>query len=172
MRGQELGLLAKQRGRRTPQAAAARLFADPSRARFEELGEARGVDAVRLAFAADFAGDRVLAFVYGLVTMLMQAYGNRREFYVLDELDPQKLYNAARNVEIAVWKLASDRDTGGEPLLLSNAIEEDVTNLSYERLFGKIIARQDLLAEIVADRTNRTVRHVVQRMASAVFLPM
>ena len=59
-----------------------------------------------------------------------------------------------------------------KPLLLSNAVEDEVVNLSYERLFGKIIARQDILSEIVADRTNRTVRHVVQRMASAVFLPI
>ena len=113
-----------------------------------------------------------LAFVGGLLNMLMSAYDNRQQFYMLDELDPQKLFNAARNIEIAVWKLANNRDAAGQPLLLSNSMDEGVANISYERLFGKLIGRQEILAEIVADRTNRTLRHVVQRMASAVFLPI
>ena len=162
----------KQTGKASAEAVTARLFADPTRLDFPELGGARGTAAVLLAFAPDYTGDRVLAFVGGLLNMLMSAYDNRQQFYMLDELDPQKLFNAARNIEIAVWKLANNRDAAGQPLLLSNSMDEGVANISYERLFGKLIGRQEILAEIVADRTNRTLRHVVQRMASAVFLPI
>ena len=102
----------------------------------------------------------------------MAAYDNRHEFFVTDQLDPQKLYNSARNVEIAAWKLANDRDPAGQLYLLSNSMDEAVANISYERLVGKIIGRQDMMAELIADRSSRTIRHVVQNMASAVFLPI
>lgn len=45
-------------------------------------------------------------------------------------------------------------------------------NISYERLFGKMIAMQDTMAVIVAGKTNRTISKVIQRMATAVFLPI
>jgi len=65
---------------------------------FSELGSARGTAALQLAFQPDFAGDRVFAFGVGMGSMIMQAYGNHTEFFLLDQIDPQKLYNAARNV--------------------------------------------------------------------------
>jgi hypothetical protein len=140
---------------------------------FPELDHARGTDALQLAFRPEYSGDRVFAFGVGLGSMLMQAYGNRTEFFVLDELDPQKLYNAARNVEVAAWKLATARDAQGELLLLSNDIGSDgVQNLSYEREIGKLIAYQDSLARVIAERTNRTIRFVVQGAALKVFLPI
>ena len=78
---------------------------------------------------------------------------------------------AARNVEIAVWKLENARDARGNLLLLANEMGS-VSNLSFEREFGKIIAYQDAMAQIAAQRTNRTIRRVVQTLATAVFLPI
>ena len=57
---------------------------------------------MRLAFEESYEGDRVLALIEGLRGMVLDAYNGQQEFYLLDELDPQKLYNAARNIEIAV----------------------------------------------------------------------
>ena len=57
-------------------------------------------------------------------------------------------------------------------MLLSNEIAGDVRNLSFEREFGKMIAYQDVMAQIAAQRTNRTIRRVVQSVATAVFLPI
>jgi len=94
------------------------------------------------------------------------------EFFVIDELDPQKLYNSARNVEIAVWKLSNDRDANGQLFLLSNSALDEPRNLSFERLFGKVIAHQDMMARIISGSTNRTIRHVIQRLMGAVFLPI
>jgi hypothetical protein len=45
--------------------------------------------------------------------MLNAAFEEKTEFFMLDELDPQKIYNSARNLEIAAWKLANARDAGG-----------------------------------------------------------
>jgi len=39
-------------------------------------------------------------------------------------------------------------------------------------LFGKLIATQDLSAQIVADSTNRTIKNVLQGVARYVFLPL
>jgi len=154
-------------------AAVNRAF-DPKFAwRFPELGNVRGTDALQLAFQTEFAGDRVFALGVGLGSMIMQAYGNQTEFFLLDQVDPQKLYNAARNVEVAAWKLATARDASGDLLLLSNDIARDgVQNLSFEREFGKLIAYQDSLARVIAERTNRNIRFVVQGVALKVFLPL
>ena len=139
---------------------------------FVELGDARGIDAIRLAFEDDYGGDRVLALMAGLVAMTEKAYGNRRELFALDQLDPQKLYNCARNYETAAWLLRTRTNADGTPLLLSNSLEPDAVNLSFERAFGKLIATQDMAARIVADQTQRTIRGVVQRVAGAFFFPI
>lgn len=159
-------------GHASLEAAVARAF-DPRHGwRFPELGNARGTDALQLAFRPEFAGDRVFAFGVGMASMLMQAYGDQTEFFMTDTLDPQKLYNAARNVEVAAWKLATTRDGAGELVLLSNEIGSGPPNLSFEREIGKLIAYQDSLARVVAERTNRTIRRVVQGVATMAFLPL
>ncbi len=153
-------------------AAVARAF-DPRYAfRFAELGRVRGTDAIVLALKPEYSGDRVFAFGVGLASMIYISYNEKTEFYITDTYDPQKLYNSARNVEIAAWKLANARDAQGAPLLLSNEIAGDARNLSFEREFGKMIAYQDVMAEIAAQRTNRIIRKVVQTLATAVFLPI
>ncbi|MBF0285398.1 MAG: hypothetical protein HQL51_13180 [Magnetococcales bacterium] len=131
-----------------------------------------GVDILRQTFDDSFAGDRVFAFVAGLGSMLMASYDNRSKFSLLDDLDPQKLYNSARNIEVAFWKLSHDRSkANGEPFLLAN--EWGTTpNLSYERLCGKMVGVQDLLSRIVAQKTKRSVKQALQFIASSVFLPI
>ncbi len=78
------------------------------------LNNKKSVAAIRLTFDENYKGDRVAAFVLGLRTMLDDAHGNQRQLFMLDQLDPQRLYNAARNIEVAVWKLSNDRDSRGE----------------------------------------------------------
>ena len=159
-------------GAASMEAAVARAFDPGSRFRFAELGNAEGAEAILLALKPDYAGDRVFAFGAGLAGMVLLSYNGKTTFYLTDTLDPQKLYNSARNIEIAAWKLANARDARGAPLLLSNEIAGDVRNLSFEREFGKMIGYQDVMSEIAAQRTNRTIRKVVQTLATAVFLPI
>ncbi len=148
------------------------IFGGPRVPDFPELDGRRGVDAIRLAFDEDYTGDRVLAFMAGLTDMLRASYDNRTEFYLFQDLDPQSLYNSARNVETAAWLLANEHGSYGRPYLLSNSREGEPRNLSYERLFGKIIAQQDTLARISATRQQRQIRFVVHRVAGAVFFPI
>lgn len=157
-------------GAASVEAAVDRIFGNGRDGSFPELKRQRSIHAMRLAFDEAYAGDRVLALMEGLRGMLLDSYNGKQEFYLVDELDPQKLYNAARNVEIAVWKLSNDRDGNGRLFLLSNEISESGRNLSFERLFGKVIALQDSMAQIVADATNRRIKNVIQSVASSVFI--
>lgn len=125
------------------------------------------------AFSNDYTGDRIDALMRGLLTMIMAAYDHKTGFYMLDSLDPQKLYNSARNIEIAVWRLSNARNAEGDLLLLSNGNDPNgVPNLSFEREFGKLIATQDLIALVIEDKTSRTIRLVVFNAAKMVFLPI
>ena len=153
-------------------AAVARAFDPLADFRFAELGNARGADAVLLSLKPDYAGDRVFAFGVGLASMVLISYNGKTELYLTDVLDPQKLYNSARNIEIAAWKLGHAHDARGEPLLLSNEMRGGESNRSFEREFGKMIAYQDTMAQIAAQRTNRTIRKVAQVLATAAFLPL
>jgi hypothetical protein len=157
----------------TPEAGVARAF-DPGRAwHFADISNQRGIEALATAFRADFGGDRVFAFGVGIGSMIAQAYNDRSTFYITDSLDAQRLYNAARNLEIAAWKLANAKGSNGELLLLSNEMGSGgAANLSFEREFGKLIAYQDALALVMAQRTNRTIRRISQTLATAVFLPL
>lgn len=137
-----------------------------------ELEGKREAAAIQLAFREDYGGDRVLALIFGLRTMVDAAFENKREFFMLDDLSAQKLYNCARNVEIAVWRLSGSRNAAGELLLLSNEASEAARNLSFEREFGRIIGSLDVLSRIIASKNERTVNRVVQNLATAVFLPV
>jgi len=132
----------------------------------------RGTEAILLALREDFGGDRVAVLIAGMGYMLNLAFEEKTEFFMLDDLDPQKLYNSARNLEVAAWKLANARDAGGNLLLLSNDMAQQPPNLSFEREFGKMIGNLDLLSALIADKGQRTIARVAQSLATAVFLPV
>jgi hypothetical protein len=158
-------------GHASVEAALDRLLDPRTGWRPAEVAGRSGTDAILLALRADFAGDRVAVFIAGMGGMLNAAFDEKTEFFMLDDLDPQKLYNSARNLEIAAWKLANARDAGGALLLLSNETTQPA-NLSFEREFGKMIGNLDLLSRLIADKGNRTIARVAQSLATAVFLPV
>jgi hypothetical protein len=139
---------------------------------FKQLDYKEGVDAIKMTFDDAYHGDRVFSFIVGLASMLMASYGDKTDFYMLDSVDAQALYNSARNIEIAVWKLSNNRDEQGELFLYSNSLPNEEAYLSYERLFGKLIANQDTIAIIMESKNKRLIKKVFQKMATAVFLPI
>lgn len=139
---------------------------------FPELEGRREGAAAMLAFREDYAGDRVLALMSGLLMMVYAAFEDKEDFYILDDLNEQKLYNCARNLEVAMWKLNSTRLPDGQPMLLSNELDPNNRNLSFEREFGRIAGLLDFLAKVVADKNGRMISRVAQNMASFVFLPV
>lgn len=138
---------------------------------FEAINNLQGTDAIFLAFKADYTGDRVLPFIVGIHTMLLKAHGNKTDFYLTDNIDPQYIYNVARNIEIAAWKLSNARDENGILYLLTNEINDKDKNLSFEREFGKMIGRTDLYAIALAEKSQRLISRVMQNLATALFLP-
>lgn len=125
------------------------------------------------AWRENFTADRVKALMTGLLVMHMAAFNHQTEFYLLTEMDAQKLYNAARNTEAVVWKLSNAKNARGEFFVLSNGVDANgVANLSFEREFGKLIGIQDTLAKVIEDKNNRAIRFGVVNTASMIFLPI
>ena len=140
---------------------------------FAELENKNGVDAAPLAFSETYQGDRVFALMVGITGMLNASYGGKQEIFLLDEVDHQKLYNSARNLESLAWQLNNRKDSNGQLFLLSNGITADgITNYSYERILSKLIAMQDIMATIISDQSNRTINRVVHGAASMTLIPI
>ena len=147
------------------------IFTCPADRKYKELSFKESTDAILLGFEPEFEGDRVFALMYGAYTMIHKAYNNRCEFFMLDVLDEQNLYNSARNIEILVWRLNTRRTADGHPIILTNSLDGEVRNLSYERIFGKLISLQDTMALVVSNRTGRMIKEAVQ-IAGMAFLPI
>ncbi|MEH6625303.1 MAG: hypothetical protein V7739_02580 [Motiliproteus sp.] len=163
--------LAKQNGA-TVESRLKQLAMDSTDFRFTELNKLRGNDALRLAFDEEFEGDRVFALMVGIRSMQHASYGKKTEFFLLDDLDQQKLYNSARNLEIIAWRLNNHRQTDDSLFLLSNGYQNGIANLSFERLFGKMISLQDMMAKIVSGKTARAINTVFHGVASSTLLPI
>lgn len=149
------------------------VFSKPHYQTYPQWKNLKPTDLIHLAIEPEYqGGDRVLPFIVGLRAMLMASYDNHTEFYYFTSLDEQKLYNSARNIEIAAWLVAESRNKHGELFLLSDSLENERRNLSYQRLFGQMIATQDNIAEIIAHKTGRIIKTVVVKAASMVFLPI
>jgi len=162
----------RKSGLESAEAASARIFEQIPKWAESPLSQANWEENFKLAFLEGYSGDRVQAFMSALTSMLMASYNHKTEFFLAETLSAQKLYNSARNIEVAVWKLSNAKLPNGAKILLSNSMEGDVANLSFEREFGKLIAQQDLMALIIEDKTNRSISRVFQNVATFVFLPI
>lgn len=159
--------------KRSIEASVDLLFSRSHNQDFAQWRHMKGTDIIRIALDDSYQGqDRVLPVIFGLRKMLMASYDNHTEFFYLTSISEQKLYNSAKNIEIAAWMLAEKRDVHGNLLLLSDSLAGEKRNLSYQRLFGKMIATQANLAEIVAHKNGRLIKTVVVKAASMMFLPI
>lgn len=162
----------RKSGHESVEAATVKLFEQAPKWSESPLARLNWDENFKLAFLEGYTGDRVHAFMSALTTMLMAAYNHKTEFFLPDELSAQKFYNSARNIEVAVWKLSSARLGNGGKYLISNSVEGETQNLSFEREFGKLIALQDTLALFIEDRSNRSISRVFQSATTFVFLPI
>ena len=138
---------------------------------FKQINNATDFKAVYQAFDTEFDGDRVLSLMTGLYTMLVKAHGDKTEFFITDSIDPQNLYNMARNIEISVWMLSTKKDEQGALLLLSNEMGGEIDNLSFEREFGKIIGRLDYFSYTLSEKTQRAITRMIQNITTGILLP-
>lgn len=161
------------RGKRSIQESADLVFSKPYYVGFPKWKNLKGSELIHLAFSDSYRGtDRVLPFILGLRRMLMASYDNHTEFFFTVSINEQKIYNSARNIEIAAWLLAEKRDKHGRLFILSDSVEKEIRNLSYQRLIGQMIATQDNLARIISHKEGRLIKTVVVKAASMVFLPI
>lgn len=136
------------------------------------LGERRDLAALSYSLSPEFSGDRVGAFIYAIGSMLVTAHGGRTEFYMTNSINPQFVSNAARNIEKATWLLSQRQDANGVLLLFSNEISEEASNLSFAVEFGKIVARLDLLTQMLDERYRRVALNYAQSLLLMNFLPV
>ena len=158
----------RKSGLSSRQEAISRIFQRP----IPSVNGRRSIDSIRLAFEPSYKGDRVFAYIAGLASMLTISYNHKEDFYVFDSLDAQKIYHAARNVEVASWLLRTKKDPSGHLYLLSSGESSTLSNRSYDRIFGKMIGQLDTLAHIVASKNHRAIKNVIQSAAQMVFLPI
>lgn len=162
----------RKAGMESVEAASARLFDEVPKWPQSHLAKLNWEESFKLTFLEGYTGDRVYAFMSALTSMVMASYNHKSQFYVTEELSAQKLYNSARNIEVAVWKLSNAKLPSGARYLVSNTLDGDIPNLSFEREFGKLIADQDLIALLIEDRGNRAISRTLQGAASLIFLPI
>lgn len=137
-----------------------------------DLQGLRDVQILAVSLDPAYSRDRVAAFIYGLADTIIAAHNGKTRIFVSDVLSGQRIYNAARNVEAAAWLLASRRNLDGEPLLLANEISPSGTNLSFEREFGAIIGRLDLVANLMGENDRRIGINYAQGLLFFNFLPV
>ncbi len=129
-------------------------------------------DMIHLGFDPEYSGDRVYAVMLGLYTMIHESYSGNCELFIVDFLDTQNLYNSARNIETFVWQLSNKKDSNGALFLETNQYGGQIPNLSFERLFGKLISLQDTMARLEATRNGRMITRTVHQTAGMIFLPI
>ena len=149
----------------------AQLQATPGQLNFVELAGRQETEAMQLVFDPYFKGDRVFALVVGLGGMLRHAYGYNTESFLFDSLAAEPLWASAHNVEVLAWKLRNNRRDNGEPWLITSEYQGVTDNLSFERLFGKLIVLQEMMARIAGDADDRRVTKAVHT-AGSVFIPL
>lgn len=162
----------RKQGLETPEVATEQLFSQLEQWPDSPLRDLDWQENFQLSFLDEYPGDRVYTFMSALLTMVMSSYNHKQTFFFGDSLDAQKLYNSARNIETAAWKLSNATLPNGQPYLLTNSMDCPAPNLSFEREFGKLIADQDLMALIMEGKTNRVISRVFTGAASFIFLPI
>jgi len=126
------------------------------------LGGKSGIEAVRLAFEPAYAGDRIAALVYGWASMLKEANGDTWAQTMVDGVNAENSYRAARNMEISLWLIGSKTGADGQPLLLATEISDRGRNLVVDRELSKIVARLDLLAAQADEKYRRAALDFAQ----------
>ena len=147
------------------------LRSQPGPLNFVELAGKQEIAALELVFDPAYQGDRVFALVVGLGGMLRYAYGYNSELFLFDSLNPDRLVASAHNVEVLLWRLKHSRHSDNSHFLITSEYRGITDNLSFERLFGKIILLQEMMARIAGDASHRYVNKAVHT-ASSVFMPL
>ena len=130
------------------------------------------IDLILKGFDKNFNGDRIYYICKGLYGMINASYNYKNRFYLTDKkLDAQKIMNTAINIETLVWRLSHSMNNN-ELLIKTNSINGKKVNLSFERLFGKLINNQENMARIISSQQGRMIQKAAKGIVSSIFLPI
>ena len=147
------------------------IFKETDISKIDKSGK-ENIDYILKGFEKNFNGDRVYFISKGLYGMINASYNYKDKFYLTDpKLSSEKLMNTAINIETLVWRLSNTKKNG-EILIKTNNIDDDKINLSFERLFGKLINNQENMSRIISSQQGRDVQKVAKRIVSTIFLPI
>ncbi len=79
--------------------------------------------------------------------------------------------NTATNIETLVWRLSNTKKNGAL-IIKTNNIEDGKINLSFERLFGKLINNQENMSRIISSQQGRSVQKAAKGIVTTIFLPI
>jgi hypothetical protein len=147
------------------------IFKEVDRNKIDKTGK-NNIDYILKGFDKNFTGDRIYYISKGLYGMINASYNYKKKFYLTDaKLDAQKLMNTAINIETLVWRLSNTRN-GNSLLIKTNNMQENKMNLSFERLFGKLINNQENMAKIISSQQGRVLQKAAKGIVSSIFLPI
>ena len=76
--------------------------------KFEAIRRLQGMAAIDLAFDEAFAGDRILALVVGIETLLFEGYGSENEFEIPPQSDRQQLQQLRQQLKRVQARLQNE----------------------------------------------------------------
>ena len=130
------------------------------------------INLVLKGFEEDFSGDRIYFITKGLYGMINASYNYKEKFYLTDQkLSSKKLMNTATNIETLVWRLSNTK-VNNIILIKTNNTDGLKMNLSFERLFGKLINNQENMARIISSQEGRIIQKAAKKIVSTIFLPI
>ena len=148
------------------------IFKDIDKTKIDKTGKAN-IDFILKGFNSEFNGDRIYYISKGLFGMINASYNYKKKFYITDpHLNAQKLMNTSINIETLVWRLSNTKDENNVILIKTNNITDNKMNLSFERLFGKLINNQENMAMIIASQEGRMIQKAAKGIVSSIFLPI
>lgn len=133
----------------------------------------RDIRILAVSLDSDYSGDRVGAFIYGLADTLIAAHNGKTHLYATDVLDGRRAYNTARNVEATAWLAGiAPQPPGCAAVAGQRDISTCRHNPSFEREFGAIIGRLDLIANLLGENSRRIGINYAQDLLLFNLLPM
>jgi hypothetical protein len=148
------------------------IFKDVNKNKIDKTGK-ENIDFILKGFSDEFDGDRIYYIAKGLFGMINASYNYKKKFYITDKnLNSQKLMNTSTNIETLVWRLSNTKGKNNVILIKTNNIANNNINLSFERLFGKLINNQENMAMIISSQEGRMIHKAAKGIVSSIFLPI
>ena len=148
------------------------IFKEVDKSKLDRTGQ-ENINLILKGFSKDFNGDRIYLICKGLYGMINASNNYKRKFYLTDpKLDAQKIMNTAINIETLVWRLSNEKENNILLIKTNNIDDNKNINLSFERLFGKLINNQENMAKIISSQQGRIIQKAAKGIVSSIFLPI